>query len=199
MIKKIFSKFIKAENIINFKMNHSVKGFTLIELLIVIAILAILATAVVLVLNPAQILAQARDAQRISDLGSVKSAIALYMTTSTSSPVMIAGPRSTNNTNCPWGVTACTVPLPANLTKVDSNGWVGANLTLTSGGSSLGSLPIDPLNNSTSSQYSYRADAVAFTFKLIGVLESVKYAPKMNTDGGSLGAGIYEIGTNLSL
>jgi prepilin-type N-terminal cleavage/methylation domain-containing protein len=44
---------------------NQVKGFTLIELLIVIAILAILATAVVLVLNPAQILAQARDAQRI--------------------------------------------------------------------------------------------------------------------------------------
>ena len=59
------------------------KGFTLIELLIVIAILAILATTVVLVLNPAQILAQARDAQRISDLSSIKSAIALYLATAT--------------------------------------------------------------------------------------------------------------------
>jgi len=173
------------------------KGFTLIELLIVIAILAILATAVVLVLNPAQILAQARDAQRISDLSSVKSAIALYMVTVTSTPAMTVGPFSTNLPTCPFGT--CTVPSAANLTKVDGNGWVAVNLTLTSGGSSLGALPIDPLNNSTSSQYSYKADATALTFKLTGVLESQKYVPMMNTDGGSLGAGIYEIGTSLSL
>ncbi|MGC9603258.1 MAG: prepilin-type N-terminal cleavage/methylation domain-containing protein, partial [Minisyncoccia bacterium] len=36
-------------------------SFTLIELLVVIGILGVLATAVVLVLNPAQLLAQARD------------------------------------------------------------------------------------------------------------------------------------------
>lgn len=37
------------------------KGFTLIELLIVIGILAVLATAVIMVLNPAELLKQARD------------------------------------------------------------------------------------------------------------------------------------------
>ncbi|MDD4819148.1 MAG: prepilin-type N-terminal cleavage/methylation domain-containing protein, partial [Candidatus Colwellbacteria bacterium] len=35
-------------------------AFTLVELLIVIAILAVLAAAVVIVLNPAELLAQAR-------------------------------------------------------------------------------------------------------------------------------------------
>ena len=194
MIKKIFSKFIKVENIINLKMNHSIKGFTLIELLIVIAILAILATAVVLVLNPAQILAQARDSQRISDLSSVKSAIALCLATATSTPAMTVGPWSTFNTSCPWGGSACTVK----LTAVDGSGWIGINLNLTSGGSSLGALPLDPLNNSTSSQYSYKADILALTFKLTGVLESLKYAPMMTTDGGSW-TGIYEVGTNLSI
>ncbi len=57
------------------------RGFTLLELLIVIAILAILAAVVIIVLNPAQTLAQARDAQRLSDLSTLKSAISLYMTT----------------------------------------------------------------------------------------------------------------------
>jgi prepilin-type N-terminal cleavage/methylation domain-containing protein len=172
------------------------KGFTLIELLIVIGILAILATAVVLVLNPAQILAQARDAQRISDLSSVKSAIALYLATVTSTPSMTAGPRSTAFTSCHFGT--CTLPATTDLTKVDGNGWVGVNLTLTSGGSSLGALPIDPLNNSTSSQYSYKADATLLTFELDGVLESQKYAPLMANDGGTNSA-FYEIGTSLSL
>ncbi len=93
-------------------MNHSVKGFTLIELLIVIAILAILATAVVLVLNPAQILAQARDSQRISDLSSVKSAIALYLATTTSTPTMTAGPFSSYVAACPWGTCTLRAILP---------------------------------------------------------------------------------------
>ena len=39
-------------------------GFTLIELLVVIAIIAILAVVVILTLNPAQLLAQARDSTR---------------------------------------------------------------------------------------------------------------------------------------
>ncbi|MCX6788427.1 MAG: type II secretion system protein, partial [Candidatus Jorgensenbacteria bacterium] len=55
-------------------------GFTLVELLIVIAILAILAVAVVLVLNPAQLLKQGRDSTRLSDMAALNSALALFNT-----------------------------------------------------------------------------------------------------------------------
>jgi len=41
-------------------------AFTLIELLIVIAIIAILSIVVILVLNPAQLLKQSRDSNRVS-------------------------------------------------------------------------------------------------------------------------------------
>ena len=58
--------------------NHK-KGFTLIELLVVIAIISILAVVVVLTLNPAELLRQSRDSQRVSDLGTLKSAISLYL------------------------------------------------------------------------------------------------------------------------
>lgn len=58
-------------------------GFTLLELLIVIAILAVLSVALVLVLNPAETLKKSRDAQRISDLSTLKTAIGLYLTTTT--------------------------------------------------------------------------------------------------------------------
>ncbi|MCX6736947.1 MAG: type II secretion system protein [Candidatus Parcubacteria bacterium] len=56
------------------------KGFTLLELLIVIGILAILSAVTILVINPAELLRKSRDTQRISDLGSINSAIAFYLT-----------------------------------------------------------------------------------------------------------------------
>ncbi|MEI6580672.1 MAG: prepilin-type N-terminal cleavage/methylation domain-containing protein [bacterium] len=59
------------------------RGFTLLELLIVIAIIAILSVALVIVLNPAETLKKARDAQRISDLSTLKTAIGLYLTSTT--------------------------------------------------------------------------------------------------------------------
>ncbi len=52
------------------------KGFTLIELLIVIAIIGVLATVIVGSLNAAR--AKARDAQRLSDIKAIATAIALF-------------------------------------------------------------------------------------------------------------------------
>ncbi|MCL4392125.1 prepilin-type N-terminal cleavage/methylation domain-containing protein [Patescibacteria group bacterium] len=54
------------------------RGFTLIELLIVVALLSVLATAVILIINPAELLAQGRDALRISDLATLNSTLALF-------------------------------------------------------------------------------------------------------------------------
>ena len=64
---------------------HRGSGFTLLELLIVIAIIAVLAIALVFMLNPAETLKKARDAQRISDLKTIKTALGV-MLTSTSTP-----------------------------------------------------------------------------------------------------------------
>jgi len=59
--------------------NHKGKnrnGFTLIELLIVVAIIAILSSAVLIGLRPAQI--AGRDARRLSDLRQVQTGLELY-------------------------------------------------------------------------------------------------------------------------
>ena len=175
------------------------KGFTLIELLIVIAILAILATTVVTVLNPAQMLAEARDSQRMSDLNIIRKAVALFFTTATDTSSFAAGPRCTATTTCPFS--SCTVPLPGDVKKVDASGWVVANLTKSSGGSPLAVLPIDPVNAvASSSQYCYKGDTANKTFELDCTLESLKYSPKMasSSDGGDNDL-YYEIGTDPGL
>jgi len=54
------------------------KGFTLLELLIVMAILAILITTTVILINPARQLAKARDTQREADIFAIVSLVMQY-------------------------------------------------------------------------------------------------------------------------
>ncbi|PIR89099.1 MAG: hypothetical protein COU07_02625 [Candidatus Harrisonbacteria bacterium CG10_big_fil_rev_8_21_14_0_10_40_38] len=196
------------------------KGFTLIELLIVIGILAILATTVVLVLNPAQILQESRDTQRVSDLGSVQSAIGLYLATSPSIDMDVANGTCATNwwsstsatgaANQPFANPAVQVDSAtlADSRAVDGNGWVAVNFGLVSGGSPLGSLPIDPSEDATNALdagghfYAYSCSATN-TYEINGNMESAKFgngggSDVENTDGGNE-PDIYEIGTEPGL
>lgn len=169
-------------------MNMNVKkrraaGFTLLELLIVISIIAILSVALVLVLNPAETLRKSRDAQRISDLNTMKTALGLYLT-STSTPDLgvCAGTKSSTTTL---------------VYTTDGLGWIDVNLNALTGGSPVSNLPVDPVND-TAHAYLYKCDDVAKTFEISAVLESTEYSPKMNVDGGNE-ATRYEVGTSLTL
>ncbi len=170
------------------------KGFTLIELLIVIGILAILATLTILVLNPAQLFAQARDSQRLGDLRTLQSAITYAATTSSSTPTFLVGPYSSAGAvTCGFG----TCVAAATVGAVNGTGWVGVDMTSATGGAPLSRLPLDPVNTATYN-YSYKGDNTNKTFELDVVLESAKYIPQMSSDGGN-SASFYEAGTDPSL
>ena len=60
-------------------LNNMKKGFTLIELLIVIAIIAIIAGAVLVAINPAKRIGESNNAARWAELNSLGSAAAQYV------------------------------------------------------------------------------------------------------------------------
>lgn len=197
-------------------MQSQKKGFTLIELLIVIGILAVLATITVLVLNPAQLFAQARDSQRLADLGSIKGAISLYLTTKSGPVLAFAGGTCSNgSTGTYWSTLAgsdnnfasgtVTYALSANHGRTtDGNGWVPVKLDDTTGGSPLSTLPIDPANPNTVTQaYSYSCNQTALTFEINANMESARYSRNgdndvESTDGGNV-PDIYEVGIDPGL
>jgi len=176
------------------KKPSSSRGFTLIELLVVIAIIAILAVVVVLTLNPAELLRQSRDANRLSDLATFNSAVNLYNTDQSGNPsyslgitsttyLSIADPSATSTagTNCAtMGLSATangwTNQCPAFSTQrnVNGQGWIPVNFSNISAGAPFGSLPIDPTNNTSSLLY-YTYATNGSTYELTVPLESQKY------------------------
>ena len=163
---------------INFSAKDTVKGFTLIALLVVIAIVAVLSVVVVLALNPAELLRQARDSNRISDLATLKSSLQFYLTDVSGSASFGIG----NGTFCyvdltsvvGFAATTCdpdvlgalparfvagtTTASPAAQRDTDGSGWIPVDLTLISSGSPLSALPIDPAPSQASGLfYAYRA------------------------------------------
>ena len=115
------------------------KGFTLLELLIVIGILAILSTTIILVINPAELLKKARDSQRISDLNTMKTAIAYYITETTTPSIGIAAQTYSDVA----GVTFFTAASSTTTVTTDGNGWIPIDFDGMAGGSPIGALPTD--------------------------------------------------------
>jgi prepilin-type N-terminal cleavage/methylation domain-containing protein len=116
------------------------QGFTLIELLIVIAVIAILAAAVFVALDPLQRFQESRDAQRWNDTTNVLNAVVTdqvdnggaYLASITALTDDLYYQIGTAATGCDSGCTAQTTQVACvNLAGLVTEGY-------------LGSVPLDP-------------------------------------------------------
>lgn len=185
------------------------RAFTLIELLIVIAVLGVLATTAIIVLNPTEIMKQSRDSRRFEDLNHINIAIteaqslspninlgiasSVYVSIPDSSPTCANLGLSTSSLPAGWSYRCSS---SVNFRKTNGAGWIPVDFSSVSGGSVFSALPVDPINATSSGlYYTYTPGS---GFQLSALFESSKYADKAVKDGG-VDPAQYEVGDNLSL
>ena len=201
----------------NFLKQSAQKGFTLIELIIVITILVILGVVVVVLIDPAEILKQSRDSQRISDLASIKGASQLVLTSGTPSTADCGSTQPINSTSSMWislpsttGGSAYSSTTAALSQLADGTGWIRMNYASSTTGRALSNLPTDPTNTLSGSLY-YRWGCTnignIYEYEIDATLESAKYKASCTASGcddksardGGNSATRYETGNNLNI
>jgi type II secretory pathway pseudopilin PulG len=192
------------------RQNNTLKNkdsFTLVELLVVIGILAILTAAVVVILNPAELLKQSRDSKRTTDLANLNNAIKLLLT---QNPDVNLGSASTVYLSLADPSSTCgSYSLPAlssgwkyhcsasaDYQKADGSGWMPVSFAAAGAAASLSSLPVDPQNSATGGLYYTYVPGGSWA--LTALMESEKGAKAAISDGGMM-PGVLERGTDLSL
>ena len=194
--------------------NNFNKGFTLVELLAVVTILATIATATVIIMNPVEMIRQTEDAVKLNDLNSIHQVLNLFRSNrpggSLGSPNVVYISIPSDSPTC-VGLGLPTLPAgwnyrcvtAANLRNINGTGWIPVNFTAITGRIPLTTLPIDPINTVASgSYYAYVTDGNRW--EIFTPLMSQRHginggaSDMVSRDGGN-DPYIYEVGTNLSI
>lgn len=139
------------------------------------------------VLNPSGLIKEARDAQRIADLGSLKTTIDVYNIYNTQNLPEFSV--------CEFGKIYSS---DQGTTAMNGTGWLPFNFDAMPGGSPIFALPKDPIN-SEEYVYKFACDMTPENFELSDVLESSKYKTKTGRLNKGNNVNAYELGTNLNL
>ena len=139
------------------------QGFTLLEILLVVAIISILAGIVIVAINPAKQLGDARNAQRRADVSTILSAVYQYVidnngTIPPSIPTDSTDAYVSASTTCALIMTNATYPEICKSSATSCSGYtaLGQYLAPTSGGVSyVSSMPVDPSATSTGTGSGY--------------------------------------------
>lgn len=161
-------------------------GFTLIELLVVLLIIAILASILLLMINPLELTRRGRDALRLSDLQAISKAISVALEEGGTPQEVLCY----NITPPCSGFSNNSSP---ETRLVSGLGWVKVNLPDLPLTFTL--LPVDPINDEI---YHYTYTSNGLSYELDVSLESIQYGGQSSRDGGNNPA-VYEIGTKLNL
>lgn len=166
------------------------KGFTLVEMLVVIAIIAILAGAVLLAINPVATMQKSRDTTRLNDMDALRSAINIALTEGEMTLIDMA---------------AAETSVSSDQDVTGTTGYV--RYTVPAGKTGLGryvpALPLDPTNDAAAGLV-YTFLSTVDGYEINCVLEYPDNSVKMATDGGDNNpvagvGGRYEVGTSLTL
>jgi type II secretory pathway pseudopilin PulG len=153
-------------------------GFTLVELLVSISIVILIIGFTLVIINPPQIYARARDTQRISDLSNLSVIVEQFITDNGSPPTISNSTRLSDHLPLGNGGPLQSV----------TSGWIEGNFS-----KYASKLFTDPLNEGDF-VYRYKSDGIGYEIDC----QMETLVDKMEQDkGNSLTR--YEIGTNLEL
>ncbi|MCS7200715.1 MAG: hypothetical protein NZ822_01010 [Patescibacteria group bacterium] len=200
------------------------KGFTYIELLIVLGVLILLLGILISVIGAKPYFAKSRDVQRLKDLYFLNLALNFYFQNATSvdpdGPYLYLRGIDEATPTIFVSIPKESYPFPATYTtgsityyyyqsnrsdyqRIDGYGWLPINFMEISF-PSLAVLPVDPLNQVTSSlYYTYSFRRSSFDYEIGGSFETAEFKnggvnDKVSTDGGN-DPNRYELGSNLNL
>lgn len=179
------------------------KGFTLIELLIVIGILGVLASTLLLALNPQESQRRARDTKRFKDAGTLQTIIDQMINDGITLPACFAAAAGCTSTAVVAGITG----QPCTSTVATPN-WLGVNVC-----NYVRELPVDPQNATTRAAVTggtvaaptrtnvnmiYAIASANGEYEINTRVESNSNAEKALGDGGD-DLGWYELGSQAAL
>lgn len=158
-------------------LNTNQKGVTIPELIIAITIITIVATTTMIVLDPWEKKAKARDGQRLGDIATLDRAVNEYLLDFGDYPDL-------------FDVLRDSTTLPGTSAALDdaSGGWIAQDIS-----EYTSHMPVDPINDTTYRYYYYHDSS---GYELNAVME-VLVEEAQNDGGNDLNR--YEVGNNLSL